>query len=117
MCYQPIQIKNPNYGKGNPDEPQYVLVNCRKCLECRQSRAKEWALRCVMEAKQYDKNCFITLTYEKSPVWLNKRDWQLFMKKFRKAVYPQKVKFFMCGEYGTKQYRPHYHAILSTTRW
>lgn len=110
MCYQPIQIKNPKFGLLG--EEQYLLVNCRKCLECRQKRANEWALRCMAEAQKYTQNCFITLTYEKSPIWLQKRDLQLFFKRLRKAIAPVKIKFFACGEYGTKRSRPHYHAII-----
>lgn len=110
MCYQPIQIANPNYGE--PNEPKYILVNCRKCLECRQKRAGEWSLRCMAEAQKYKQNCFITLTYEKSPVWLQKRDLQLFFKRLRKAIAPVKIKYFACGEYGTLHSRPHYHAII-----
>lgn len=95
-----------------PGETQYLVVNCRKCLECRQKRANEWALRCMAEAQKYSQNCFITLTYEKSPIWLQKRDLQLFFKRLRKAIYPQKIKYFACGEYGTLKSRPHYHCII-----
>lgn len=110
MCYQPIQIKNPKFGIVGQE--QYLLVNCRKCLECRQKRANEWALRCMAEAQKYTQNCFLTLTYEKSPFFLNKRDLQLFLKRFRKAIYPHKIKYFACGEYGSKNYRPHFHLIV-----
>lgn len=110
MCYQPIQIKNPKYGM--PGEMQFLIVNCRKCLECRQKRANEWALRCMAEAQKYSQNCFITLTYAKSPIWLQKRDLQLFFKRLRKAIYPAKIKYFACGEYGTLKHRPHYHCIV-----
>lgn len=110
MCYQPIQIKNPKYGL--PGEAQYLIVNCRKCLECRQKRANEWALRCMAEAHKYTQNSFITLTYEKSPIWLQKRDLQLFFKRLRKAIAPVKIKYFACGEYGSLKHRPHYHCII-----
>lgn len=110
MCYQPIQIKNPKFGL--PGEEQYLLVNCRKCLECRQKRANEWAVRCMAESYKYPENAFITLTYEKSPIWLQKRDLQLFFKRLRKAIAPAKIKYFAVGEYGSKNYRPHYHVII-----
>jgi len=43
---------------------------------------------------------------------LNYRHFQLFMKRLR-AKYPkQRIRFFMCGEYGETTSRPHYHAIL-----
>ena len=62
----------------------------------------------------HEENCFITLTYDKDHVpedgSLRLRDFQLFMKRLRKRV--GKVRFFHCGEYGDKNRRPHYHAIL-----
>lgn len=33
------------------------------------------------------------------------------MKRLRKA-FPQKIRFFQCGEYGEEKGRPHYHSIL-----
>lgn len=110
MCYQPIQIKNPKFGL--PGQEQYLLVGCRKCIECRQRRANEWAVRCMAEARKYEHNCFITLTYEVNPITLVKRDLQLFFKRLRKAIYPAKIKYFAVGEYGSKRWRPHYHAII-----
>lgn len=34
------------------------------------------------------------------------------MKRLRKRVKPQRVRFYHCGEYGEKYFRPHYHACL-----
>lgn len=42
---------------------------------------------------------------------LCKRDVQLFMKRFRK-LQKTKLKYYAVGEYGTKNFRPHYHLIL-----
>lgn len=66
------------------------------------------------------KACFITLTYADENLaytldgrpTLCKRDVQLFMKRLRKAFYPRSIRYYMCGEYGSRTYRPHYHAIL-----
>jgi len=41
---------------------------------------------------------------------LSKRDHQLFMKRLRKEV--GEVRFYMCGEYGTKLARPHFHYLI-----
>lgn len=72
-------------------------------------------MRCVYEAKEYEKNCFITLTYDNEHCPENsslvKRDLQLFMKKLRKK-YGEKIRFYACGEYGEKYDRPHYHACI-----
>lgn len=63
----------------------------------------------------HKKKCFVTLTYapDKLPPLgsLCYRDFQLFMKRLRKAR-GNGVRFFMCGEYGEELQRPHYHALL-----
>lgn len=75
-----------------------------------------WAIRCVHEAKDHDQNCFITLTYNSENLprtnSLVKKHFQDFMKRFRKTIEPQKIKFYMCGEYGDLEKRPHYHACI-----
>lgn len=46
---------------------------------------------------------------------LEKRDLQLFLKRFRKQVYSlyhEKVRYYAVGEYGPVHYRPHYHLLL-----
>lgn len=67
------------------------------------------------EAQTNDANCFVTLTYddENMPTdgSLRYRDFQLFMKRLRKA-HGARIRFFMCGEYGPLNLRPHYHACL-----
>lgn len=73
-------------------------------------------MRCVHEASLYPDNCFITLTYDPEHLppdaGLRKKHFQKYMKRLRKRIYPHKVRFFHCGEYGDKNNRPHYHAIL-----
>lgn len=73
------------------------------------------------EVSLHEENCFLTLTYndEHLPVdskfgkpTLCKKDLQDFMKRLRKSLQPLKVRFFACGEYGSKGSRPHYHLIL-----
>lgn len=67
------------------------------------------------ESKLYERNCFITLTYDDQNVptsfSVELRHWQLFMKRLRKSL-PQRLRFFACGEYGDQNLRPHYHAII-----
>lgn len=73
-------------------------------------------MRCVHEASQYSENSFLTLTYDDDHLpkdrGLDKRHFQLFMKRLRKFVSPKKIRFFHCGEYGEKTRRPHYHALI-----
>ena len=93
---------------------RHLSLACGQCVGCRLDRSREWALRCVHEAQLHADNCFVTLTYspENLPVSgsLVYRDFQLFMKRLRKLRGP--VRFYMCGEYGEKHWRPHYHACL-----
>lgn len=105
----------------------FIWIPCQKCLACRVSKSNDWATRCFLEAKQWKNNCFVTLSYnnEHLPYYgsLNHRDIQLFFKKLRKhhkgiepimtkkgIEYP--IKYFMCGEYGDKTLRAHYHCAI-----
>lgn len=99
----------PKYVKGN-------YVPCRKCIECRMQYSKEWAVRCVLEASQYTDNCMITLTYNEDNLPKGKtlvlKDFQNFIKRLRKHIEPNKLRYFGCGEYGSKFDRPHYHILI-----
>lgn len=60
-------------------------------------------------------NSFITLTYSDQELpengCLKKSDFQKFIKRLRKKT-KAKIRYYMCGEYGDKTNRPHFHAIL-----
>ena len=77
-----------------------VSIPCGQCIGCRLDHSNEWASRCMLEMKKYDKNCFLTLTYdeehvpqswycdlethkEKISLTLQKKDFQLFWKRLR----------------------------------
>jgi len=114
---------------------------CGQCVGCRLERSRQWAIRCLHEASLYEENCFITLTYRPEEVdpngSLQYRDYQLFMKKLRKAAsrewadqhrtktqtpaaagrygaspHAPKIRFYMAGEYGDNYERPHFHACI-----
>ena len=126
-CYSPIdgyrsRFVNPS-GKrsivfdvksGYKDRP--VTVKCGQCIGCRLEYSRQWAIRCLHESTLYDQNNFLTLTYNDENLpqdqSLVKHHFQDFMKRYRKHVYPKKIRFFMCGEYGENFSRPHYHAII-----
>ena len=129
-CYHPLKAYrrtdcntlsfNKNGQYTNPAAP--LSLPCGQCTGCRLERSKQWAIRCVHEASLYENNCFITLTYNNENLpkdfSLNKRDFQLFMKRLRKAHPNKTIRFYHCGEYGEptefNNYvaRPHYHAII-----
>lgn len=131
-CYHPIsawQLLNVKTANGKPTlsfknpfakptkDRVAIQVPCGQCIGCRLERSRQWAIRCVHEAKMHadvNGNAFITLTYrdERLPknLSLDKSHFQKFMKRLRRALSPLKIRFFHCGEYGEKNQRPHYHA-------
>lgn len=55
-------------------------------------------------------NCFVTLTLSEDQYSLDHRQWQLFAKRARRKLGP--FRFYMAGEYGEQNLRPHYHACM-----
>lgn len=90
-------------------------VSCKQCIGCRIDRTMDWATRCVHEAQMHQDNIFATFTYDDqhcpSNGGLVKSHFQDFMKRLRKQR-AKKIRYYMCGEYGGKTNRPHYHALL-----
>lgn len=129
-CYHPLQAwrsKHPNKnGKmplvfskaqaAQPDTP--IEVPCGRCIGCRLERSRQWAIRIMHEAKLHKENSFLTLTYndEKIPSnhSLHHEDIVLFLKRYRKLLETEdkKIRYFNAGEYGEKNFRPHYHMCL-----
>lgn len=103
-------------GEPIPSGVETFQVACGQCIGCRLKRAREWAVRCMAEASFYERNIFITLTYDDenlpSDFSLHKDHFQKFMKRLRKRFPDEHIRFFHCGEYGSENLRPHYHAIL-----
>ncbi len=116
QCYTPFRVKNRHKDFNNQN--LMLDVPCGKCLACKKRRASHWSFRLNEEAKASSSAAFLTLTYENVPIsengfhTLNKRDFQLFLKRLRKKCGTNKLKYYACGEYGTNTNRPHYHAVL-----
>lgn len=93
-------------------KPDY-FIDCGRCEGCRASQRRDWAVRIAHESQLYDRNSFVTLTYddEHCPEFLDKHAVQVFLKRLRRAT-PRPFRYFICGEYGEKTKRPHYHAII-----
>lgn len=92
-----------------------LKIPCNGCIGCRLDRSRQWTARLMHEAKFHELKSFITLTYDNLNLpengSLNKKHFQDFMKRFRKQ-HGGKLRYFMCGEYGDRDGRPHYHAII-----
>lgn len=126
-CFRPLKgyrsaIVNKKTGKRsivwNAREGFYdmpVDLPCGQCIGCRLEKSRQWAMRCVHEAKLWEENTFITLTYDNDHLPANGslvlEDFQKFMKRLRKHT-GVKLRYYMCGEYGAKYQRPHYHAVI-----
>lgn len=97
-----------------------MYLSCGQCQSCRLATARDWSIRGTHElatAPRRDgvpKAAFLTLTFDDehlpSDRGLDVRHWQLFAKRLRKQFGP--FRFMHCGEYGEKNKRPHYHAIV-----
>ena len=100
-----------------------IRVPCGHCSGCRLEYAKKWSYRLIAESTLYPNNSFLTLTYDDDNLVVNDNDLGIlvpshftdFMKRLRERFAREqgtKLRFFMCGEYGSKSMRPHYHAIV-----
>lgn len=114
MCISPIRIRHPT-------ENKFLDVPCGRCPECLKKRRQDWVLRNSVEFENCSSAIFVTLTYDDKhlPIAdcsgymsLRKRDLQLFFKRLRKQIAPHEIRYFACGEYGSKGGRPHYHILL-----
>lgn len=93
-----------------------VPFGCGQCLPCRVNRRRQWMWRQFLESLCHEENCFITLTYsdEFLPAGgnLSKDVVPRTIRAIRKAIAPQRVRYFYVGEYGDETYRPHYHVSM-----
>lgn len=100
----------------NPIHLRGAVYPCGKCLSCRIGKAREWSARLIHELNYWSSAVFITLTYSDRFLPKNqslvKSDLQKFFKRLRKSLGCRKIKYYACGEYGSKTNRPHYHAII-----
>lgn len=187
-CYHPITAYKPRLGgkvlfDPNSEDSDEIQIPCGQCHGCRRKRARDWAIRCVHEARTHKHNCYITLTYndENLPVGLQHRHFTKFINRLQVALnreinrrekqepanserairqrlgeatyLPSRplagsggtggrtkpraflydaseistaqptrrqqhaarrlhISYYMCGEYGERNGRPHYHALL-----
>lgn len=122
-----IGIKERNYEYYLKNQyPNHQIISCGQCLECKKRRSNEWTSRLLMEFESKN-NCgmMLTLTYDdrclnsygdlnSNPlrgISLIKSDVQKFIKRLRKKI-SCPIKYYCCGEYGSKTNRPHYHIVI-----
>lgn len=90
------------------------VVPCGSCIACRINHTSQWTIRLLAEKQYWDKSSFVTLTYDDEhlkDMSLHPEDLTKFLKRLRKYL-DVPIKYYACGEYGSKTARPHYHLIL-----
>lgn len=125
--YQGLINSRDNVNQG------FFLRPCGKCEDCRFDEARDWTNRIVCESLMYKPGLcwFVTFTYDDDSLvysTVNKRTGEL-LESFVPTLHPPHVdtlidslrkhferneeytgiRFYFCGEYGTKSFRPHYH--------
>lgn len=87
---------------------------CGQCIPCRINRRRMWTHRIMLEALKHEHSSFVTLTYEVPPEGdtLVPKDLQDWLKRLRKEIEPQRIRYYAVGEYGDNTQRPHYHIAL-----
>lgn len=105
-------------GKSNTRPRDYrreLVLPCGQCIACKVNRGRDWSLRIMHETASHEANSFLTLTYSEENLPMQGQlvygHFQDFMKRLRYHV-RKPIRYYMCGEYGEKYDRPHFHAIL-----
>lgn len=121
-CYDPLHARLLTSAEGRfisfqrTSQGKPLSLPCGNCIGCKLERARQWAVRIMHEAKMHASNSFITLTYDDEHLpkdrSLSVDVCQRFLKRLRERLAPKRIRFFLCGEYGDKLGRPHYHAII-----
>lgn len=113
----PMRCLHPNWL-----EKLQFHVNCEKCSMCRQRRAATLAFRIELEAMMHDQAAIslIGLSYRDEELPEGRTLVPAHATKFLKHIRMNharktgggKLRYFYCGEYGSRFERPHFHVVL-----
>lgn len=98
LCVKPFRTRVGEFG-------------CGQCMPCRVNRRRVLTGRIMLESQCHAHNAFVTLTYKDSPWELSPEDLRLFLGRLR-YFYPAPFRYYAVGEYGEKNFRPHFHLAL-----
>lgn len=138
FCHSKAEAKRSTLFRNGILYKDVIDIPCGQCIGCRLEYSRQWAVRCVLESRQWNDNFFLTLTYDDDHLpsevhsFVNEDtgevekdflshplvpdDLKKFMKDLRRYFsyhfHHDNIRFFACGEYGDKNGRPHYHVIL-----
>lgn len=115
MCWYPLSLNASHTKDGEYLPPR--LVPCGKCIACLQKKRADWTFRIRSELNHARKAYFLTLTLNDDFIkkkngipTLEKSQLQDYFKRLRHET--TNLKYYAVGEYGGKNGRPHYHAII-----
>ena len=125
-CFKPKVAWLPEFDHGDGLRPVFrrplsggfseSRLWCRECEGCRLDRARDKAIQVSHEAMLYDRNCFVTLTYDQANLpfrgMLVEAHARQFLKDLRNRFRGLEIKHLTVGEYGGRTVRPHYHSCL-----
>lgn len=100
-----------------------LKIPCGKCMGCRIDRSQQWGTRLMHEKLFHQESCMLLVTYDNEHLPEHGTLVPLDIKKLMKALndklgpalrekYGQGIRYFLCGEYGDINGRPHYHVII-----
>ena len=125
-----VRAKNLGLDKNYPFR---LPVPCGRCTACRLKNRLIWTFRISEEVKDSDFVAFATMTYDDVHVPFTQhldvetglmiedlptivyKDFQDFKERYKKRLlrkYNVQLRYFCCGEYGGKTFRPHFHALF-----
>lgn len=93
-----------------------IFVPCRKCINCRKSRAREWSVRLLSEFQygQHKNAVFLTLTLDPEHYECVRDNPQVSIRRFFDLVrkkFGSGCRYFVIDELGEESGRYHFHAI------
>ena len=127
MCFHPVRLQVKQASLLSVARPLWIPgkgycieVPCGKCVECRESNARQLAARLHAERLDSTDSFMVTLTYNNGnlpPIGVNKQDFDKFFNRLRQSMFREygervKLRYYYVGEYGYRRQRPHYHAIV-----
>lgn len=122
-------------------QDDFQQIPCGQCSACRLEYSRQWAIRCMLESKYHKFNYFVTCTYSDENLpqklildthtgeilqnskgyihALDDSDSTNFLKRLRITFEryglrseESDLRYFYCGEYGEKFFRPHFHYLF-----
>ena len=91
-----------------------LAVPCRKCWPCQLQRRREWIARAINEVQEAEKTWLLTGTFRTKPDTADVvvGEFQRYMKRLRKRLGGEVVRYVMVVETGDLRGRLHCHALL-----